>query len=222
MKTLLKRLAPLCLCATAALTFASTAAEAGGNGSLFSSNAGIFGAASNAMDLPRSKPLLYTDAEPVKVENLVVDEDSAPPRAELFLASSRNQFSEQDLSCLSEALYHEARGEGARGQAAVAEVILNRVDSRRFPRTVCGVVNQPSQFSYTIGGRKPIRNKAAYLRARAIAENALAGAPRVLTGGATYFHTPAVRPAWSRRFQRTVRIGQHIFYRRGGQRVASN
>lgn len=221
MKTLLKRLAPLCLCATAALTFASTAAEAGGNGSLFSSNAGIFGAASNAMDLPRSKPLLYTDAEPVKVENLVVDEDSAP-RAELFLASSRNQFSEQDLSCLSEALYHEARGEGARGQAAVAEVILNRVDSRRFPRTVCGVVNQPSQFSYTIGGRKPIRNKAAYLRARAIAENALAGAPRVLTGGATYFHTPAVRPAWSRRFQRTVRIGQHIFYRRGGQRVASN
>lgn len=222
MKTLLKRLAPLCLCATAALTFASTAAEAGGNGSLFSSNAGIFGAASNAMDLPRSKPLLYTDAEPVKVENLVVDEDSDTPRAELFLASSRNQFSEQDLSCLSEALYHEARGEGARGQAAVAEVILNRVDSRRFPRTVCGVVNQPSQFSYTIGGRKPIRNKAAYLRARAIAENALAGAPRVLTGGATYFHTPAVRPAWSRRFQRTVRIGQHIFYRRGGQRVASN
>lgn len=96
------------------------------------------------------------------------------------------------------------------------------MDSRRFPRTVCGVVNQPSQFSYTIGGRKPIRNKAAYLRARAIAENALAGAPRVLTGGATYFHTPAVRPAWSRRFQRTVRIGQHIFYRRGGQRVASN
>ncbi|MFD1058047.1 cell wall hydrolase [Paracoccus fistulariae] len=158
----------------------------------------------------------------MKVENLVVDEDSDTPRAELFLASSRNQFSEQDLSCLSEALYHEARGEGARGQAAVAEVILNRVDSRRFPRTVCGVVNQPSQFSYTIGGRKPIRNKAAYLRARAIAENALAGAPRVLTGGATYFHTPAVRPAWSRRFQRTVRIGQHIFYRRGGQRVASN
>lgn len=84
MKTLLKRLAPLCLCATAALTFASTAAEAGGNGSLFSSNAGIFGAASNAMDLPRSKPLLYTDAEPVKVENLVVDEDSDTPGPSCF------------------------------------------------------------------------------------------------------------------------------------------
>lgn len=222
MKTLLKRLAPVCVCATATITVASTAATAGGNGSLFSSDAGIFGAASSAMELPRPKPLLYTDAEPVKVENLVVNEDSDIPDAELFLASTRNQFSEQDLNCLSEAVYHEARGESAQGQAAVAEVILNRVDSRSFPRTVCGVVNQPAQFSYTIGGRKPIRNKAAYMRARNIAEHALAGAPRVLTGGATYFHTPAVRPAWSHRFQRTVRIGQHIFYRRGGQRIASN
>ncbi|MBC9247020.1 cell wall hydrolase [Paracoccus sp. 11-3] len=222
MKTLLKRFAPVCLCATAALTFASAAANAGGNGSLFSSDAGIFGAASNAMELPRPKPLLYTDAEPVKVENLVIDEDYDAPDAKLFLASTRTQFSEQDLNCLSEAVYHEARGESSQGQAAVAEVILNRVDSRAFPRTVCGVVNQPSQFSYTIGGPKPIRNKAAYMRARNIAENALAGAPRVLTGGATYFHTPAVRPAWSHRFQRTARIGQHIFYRRGGQRVASN
>lgn len=225
MKTLLKRLAPFCVCATATLTVASTTAHAGGNGSLFSSNAGIFGAASNAMELPRPKPLLYTDAEPVKVENLVVEEDydvTDVPEAELFLASTRNQFTEQDLNCLSEAVYHEARGESAQGQAAVAEVILNRVDSRVFPRTVCGVVHQPSQFSYTIGGPKPIQNKAAYMRARNIAEAALAGAPRVLTGGATYFHTPAVNPDWSHRFQRTVRIGQHIFYRRGSQRIASN
>ncbi len=54
-----------------------------------------------------------------------------------------------------------------------------------------------------------------------IAQDALSGAPRQLTGGATYFHTPAVRPAWARRFQKTVQIGRHIFYRTG-QRVASN
>jgi N-acetylmuramoyl-L-alanine amidase len=66
-----------------------------------------------------------------------------------------------------------------------------------------------------------MRNKSAILRARAIAEAALSGAPRNLTGGATYFHTPAVRPAWSHRFQRTVQIGRHIFYR-PGTRVASN
>lgn len=212
MKTLLKRLAPICLCAAALTNLSSNAATAGGNGSLFSSDVALFGAASDPMEMPRPRPLLYTGADPVKIEN---------GSEQIFLARSNARYSADDLSCLSEALYHEARGEGKKGQAAVAEVILNRVDSRRFPSTVCGVINQPSQFSYTIGGRKPIRNKAAYSRARAIAENALAGAPRVLTGGATYFHTPAVRPAWSHRFQRTVQIGRHIFYRRG-QRVASN
>lgn len=210
---LLRRLAPLCVCA-AAITLAVPATSlAGGNGSLFSADVPMFGAASDPMDLPRPRPLLYTGAEPVKIEN-------GPEQ--VFHARANTKFSANDLTCMAEALYHEARGEGAKGQAAVAEVILNRVDSRAFPSTVCGVVNQPSQFSYTIGGKKAIRNKAAYLRARAIAETALSGAPRVLTGGATYFHTPAVRPAWAHRFQRTVQIGQHIFYRRGGQQLASN
>lgn len=217
MKTLLRRTVPLCLCASA-LTLTATGASAG-NGSLFSSDAGLFAAVANRAESPRPTPLLYTDAEPVKVENPVADEI---PSAKTFLASSRGRFNERDLNCLAEAIYHEARGESTQGQAAVAEVILNRVESRQFPPSVCGVVNQPSQFSYTIGGKKKIGNKAAYLRARDIARNALAGAPRVLTGGATYFHTPAVRPSWSHRFQRTVRIGQHIFYRPGGQRVASN
>lgn len=220
MKTLLRRMARLCLCASA-LTLTATVASAG-NGSLFSSDGGLFsGAATGATmgETARPTPLLYTDAEPVQAESRVAED---LPSAKVFLASSRGRYDERDLNCLAEAIYHEARGESTRGQAAVAEVILNRVDSRQFPASVCGVVNQPSQFSYTIGGRKPIGNKSAYLRARDIARNALAGAPRVLTGGATYFHTPAVRPAWSQRFQQTVRIGQHIFYRPGGQRVASN
>ena len=206
------RLALICLGAAVAIPFASTSASADGNASLFSADASIFSAAQNPMDLPRSKPLLYTGATPVKVE-------TAPDQ--IFLAKATPRYSQQDVGCLAEALYHEARGEGPKGQAAVAEVILNRVDSRAFPSTVCGVINQPSQFSYTIGGRKSIRNKGAFLRAKQIAEAALSGAPRVLTGGATYFHTPSVRPAWSNRFQRTVQIGRHIFYR-SGQRVASN
>ncbi|MDP5308274.1 cell wall hydrolase [Paracoccus spongiarum] len=209
---LLKRLAPICLCVAATTTLLPGASQAGGNGSLFSADVALFGAATDPMELPRPKPLLYTGAEPVKIEN-------APEQ--VFQARASTRVSADDVACMAEALYHEARGEGAKGQAAVAEVILNRVDSGAFPSTVCGVINQPSQFSYTIGGRKPIRNKSAYLRARAIAEAALSGAPRVLTGGATYFHTPAVRPAWSHRFQRTVQIGRHIFYRRG-QRMASN
>ncbi|WP_255330733.1 cell wall hydrolase [Paracoccus albicereus] len=163
-------------------------------------------------DTPRVHPLRFADAKPAQVRN-------GPEQ--VYLARATQRFSEADLACLTEALYFEARGEGKQGQAAVAEVILNRVDSRAFPSSVCGVVNQQSQFSYTIGGKKRIGNKAAYLRVRNIAEAALSGAPRTLTNGATYFHTPSVRPAWSHRFQRTVQIGRHIFYR-SGQRLASN
>ncbi|WBU52337.1 cell wall hydrolase [Paracoccus sp. SCSIO 75233] len=123
------------------------------------------------------------------------------------------------LACLTEALYFEARGEGRAGQQAVAEVILNRVDSRAFPGSVCGVIYQRGQFSYKKGRR--MSNAKAAARARQIATEALSGAPRDLTDGATYFHTTAVRPSWSRRFTRTTKIGSHIFYR-NGRRVASN
>ncbi|MDO5529897.1 MAG: cell wall hydrolase [Paracoccus sp. (in: a-proteobacteria)] len=121
--------------------------------------------------------------------------------------------------CLAEALYFEARGEGVNGQRAVAEVILNRVDSRQFPSSVCGVVNQRGQFTYRRG--LPMSNRAAAARANSIAAEFLNGAPRNLTGGATYFHATHVRPSWSRRFVRTTQIGAHIFYR-PGQRVAAN
>ena len=68
------------------------------------------------------------------------------------------------LHCLTEALYFEARGEGRSGQRAVAEVILNRVDSRTFPNSVCGVVHQRGQFTYNKGRR--MSNAAAAARAR--------------------------------------------------------
>ncbi|WP_410218675.1 cell wall hydrolase [Paracoccus sp. (in: a-proteobacteria)] len=216
MPKLINRLAHACLCAATALPLLTVSAAAGGSGSLFTSEASMFGALEAAARTPGLSPLLYTDPRPAKVESKPKE-----PVEQLHLASTRSGYSKADVDCMAEALYHEARGEGTQGQLAVAEVILNRVDSGRFPSTVCGVINQPSQFSYTIGGAKPIRNKAAYLRARDIAQNALAGAPRQLTGGATYFHTPAVRPAWSRRFERTVQIGRHIFYRTQ-QRIASN
>lgn len=125
----------------------------------------------------------------------------------------------ESLRCLTEALYFEARGESRSGQRAVAEVILNRVDSRAFPGSVCHVVHQRGQFSYRKGLR--MSNAAAAARARTIASDLLAGAPRSLTGGATYFHTTSVRPSWSRRFTQTTKIGRHVFYR-SGRRVASN
>ena len=127
-------------------------------------------------------------------------------------------------ACLAEALYFEARGESIKGQFAVAEVILNRVDSRHFPNTVCGVVKQGTgrkyacQFTYTCDGYKDvIREKAAYARVGKVAKLMLEGAPRPLTQGATYYHTKAVKPKWSRKFHRTATIGVHHFYRRPTQ-----
>ena len=148
---------------------------------------------------------------------------------------SRNWLSKQSHpelgaqgSCLAEALYFEARGESVKGQFAVAEVIMNRVDSPSFPNTVCGVVHQGTgkkyacQFTYTCDGHpEVISEEAAYNNAAKIAALMVRGAARPLTDGATYYHTKAVAPAWSRKFSRTAAIGVHYFYRRHTQ-LSSN
>ncbi len=125
-----------------------------------------------------------------------------------------------DWRCLSEALYFEARGESVKGQFAVAEVILNRVKSSKFPGSVCAVVNQGTgklnrcQFSYTCDGNpENIHEPSAYRNVGKIARVLLDGAPRNLTVGATYYHNHTVRPRWSRVFTRTASIDGHLFYR---------
>lgn len=134
----------------------------------------------------------------------------------------------EQWQCLAEALYFEARGESVKGQFAVAEVILNRVDSPDFPDTVCGVVHQGTgkryqcQFTYTCDGRpERISEPTAWERVGKVARAALDGARRQLTAGATYYHSRAVRPSWARRFVKTAEIGVHRFYR-AQVRVSSN
>lgn len=126
-----------------------------------------------------------------------------------------------EWSCLTEALYFEARGETVKGQFAVAEVIQNRVKSARFPDTFCGVINQGTgrkyqcQFTYTCDGlAETIREPRAYDRVAKVARAVMDGKAGDLTGGATFYHTIAVKPSWSKKFTRTARIGVHIFYRR--------
>ncbi|MBV0890598.1 cell wall hydrolase [Paracoccus sp. Z118] len=154
-------------------------------------------------------------------ERLQQNRAAATGPERLIQAKAAPGIDSRELGCMTEAIYFESRGEPVSGQRAVAEVILNRVDDPRFPRSVCGVVNQKGQFSYK-GNVGKIRKGAAYNTALHIATEALSGAPRVLTDGATYFHTHRVNPSWSRKFTRTTRIGAHIFYRQGARRVASN
>lgn len=137
-----------------------------------------------------------------------------------WLMAQPEPTGDEQWQCLTEALYFEARGESLDGQIAVAEVILNRVDSPLYPRTVCGVVKQRGgggcQFSYVCDGRTKMREKSAANLAGRIARAMLDGAPRVLTDGATHFHTRGVRPSWSKRFAKTASIGAHLFYRQPG------
>lgn len=131
-----------------------------------------------------------------------------------FLDALPATSGDEQWQCLTTALYHEARGESVRGQFAVAEVILNRADSPAYPRSICGVVNQGCQFSYTCDGKSDrAKEKGAWIRAGKIARLMMDGAPRALTAGATHFHTVNIRPSWSRRFERTAAIGAHLFYR---------
>ncbi|WP_306152584.1 cell wall hydrolase [Roseovarius sp. MMSF_3281] len=148
-------------------------------------------------------------------------------RPEVGLTYSRDWLDAQPVvaggpqwECLSEALYFEARGETVKGQFAVAEVIMNRVDSAEFPNSICGVVNQGTgrkyqcQFTYTCDGHKEvIAEPRAYARVGKVAHMMMRGVTRPLTEGATHYHTRAVSPRWARVFPRTATIGVHHFYK---------
>jgi len=123
-------------------------------------------------------------------------------------------------ACLSEAIYFEARGEPVEGQFAVAEVILNRVDSPKFPNSICKVVRQGTgrkhacQFSYNCDGKlEYIANGSAYDQAKRVARVSMDRKTRPLTKGATFYHATFVSPSWARSFQHVATIGVHKFYK---------
>ena len=147
---------------------------------------------------------------------------------EAILASTPAAKGDAQWECLTEALYFEARGESVKGQFAVAEVILNRVDSPDYPDSVCAVVNQGTgrkyacQFSYTCDGLSDtVNDRRSWAKLGRIAEAMIEDGPRELTGGATHYHTTAVNPSWAGRIPRTAAIGAHLFYREA-TRTASN
>lgn len=142
----------------------------------------------------------------------------APFRLTNALESSR------ELECLSEAVYYEARGETPGGQAAVAQVVLNRVRHPSFPKSICGVVFQGAaahrgcQFSFACdGSMRRARETGAWKRAQKVATRALSGAVMSEVGAATHFHTTGVAPGWGPRLLRVAQVGMHVFYRFGGR-----
>ncbi|MEO9786046.1 MAG: cell wall hydrolase [Aurantimonas coralicida] len=130
-------------------------------------------------------------------------------------------MSKKEQSCLANGLYFEARGESTMGQAAVAQVILNRVRNPAFPNTICGVVYQNKnwrnrcQFSFACdGARDRVSDSGSWAKAKRIAEQVTRGEIWINeVGSATHYHANYVRPRWAGAMERVDKIGKHIFYR---------
>jgi spore germination cell wall hydrolase CwlJ-like protein len=150
----------------------------------------------------------------------VTGEDKRPMSpAERLKLDERGRMKAE--KCLAEAVYYEARGEPALGQIAVAQVILNRAFSGKYPNTVCGVVYQNShrhlacQFTFACDGiRDVVREPDMWDRAKKISSEMLDGKlwlPEV--GKATHYHARYVHPGWVREMKKMYKLGVHIFYR---------
>lgn len=165
-----------------------------------------------------SEPVVQPLPEPVEAapeqsaEDEVFNAVEAASLAELVAAQPRGALP-RELDCLAGAIYFEAKGESLTGQLAVGRVIVARTQSGRFPASYCGVVLQPSQFSFVRGRSMPNvnRSSAQWQRAAAIARIAHSGAWESPVEGALFFHAKHVSPGW--RLTRMARVENHVFYR---------
>jgi N-acetylmuramoyl-L-alanine amidase len=168
-------------------------------------------------NVPQTAPVA-TPVAPVEQNSVEPAVDTAKSEAEEFdtlaqaVAAQDSAAASDALQCLAGAIYFESKGEPLTGQLAVAEVIINRAKSGRFPADVCGVVKQRGQFSFVRGGEIPSINAGtAYRTAIAVAKVALASAWNSPADKALYFNTPDRRP--SVRAVKVASIGNHVFYR---------
>jgi len=134
--------------------------------------------------------------------------------------------SASEKRCLAEAIYFEARSETEEGQAAVAQVVLNRVASGLYPASICGVVYQNRshyhgcQFSFACEGKSlRVNEPEAWRDAVRVADSVIAGRTYLAdVGNSTHYHADYVRPRWAKALKKMEVIGRHIFYRlRPGQ-----
>ena len=163
-----------------------------------------------------ASPAAPAGAQATQATVSLADSMRGKPLAEQVEAYGRTETDNQEQDCLASAVYFEARGEPAEGQLAVAEVVLNRTKSGKYPASICGVVEQPWQFSFVNRtGRIPAANRSseAWRKAVAVARIAQDRVSDTLTDGVLWYHADYVAPSWGRRLNRETKIGLHIFYR---------
>jgi N-acetylmuramoyl-L-alanine amidase len=127
----------------------------------------------------------------------------------LPVAAAPQTIDDHSVTCLARTVYFEARGEPLAAQKAVAEVVMNRVQ-QGFAPSICGVVYQRRQFSWTTRPAR-VREAAAYARARDLSIRLLAGFEPRHDRRSTYFYSGRRRPTWAKKMWPTERIGKHLF-----------
>jgi spore germination cell wall hydrolase CwlJ-like protein len=139
----------------------------------------------------------------------------AQPLSALVAANGDGPALDSEATCLATAVYFESMGESLEGQLAVAQVVINRSKSGRYPTSLCGVVKQKAQFSFVRSGQFPRIDTGsdAWRKAQSIARIATASIAKVLPTDVLWYHADYVAPSWGRRLARVEKIGAHIFYR---------
>ena len=116
-------------------------------------------------------------------------------------------------ACLSLALYHEARGEPLQGQLMAARVIMNRMQSPRWPSSMCAVITQDRQFSFYRKDNTPKpRDEVAWAKAQKLAVEIINDPDILPFSTSDHYHTVEVHPVWRRTLHKVVRIGRHVFW----------
>ena len=133
---------------------------------------------------------------------------------DLVLAYAGTRTADREQECLANAVYFEARSEPLEGQLAVAEVVMNRAASGRYPTDLCSVITQKAQFSFIQRGKFPRadRESEAWKKAVAIASIARQKLAGTLPSGVLWYHATYVSPSWGKRLTKQTQIGLHIFY----------
>jgi spore germination cell wall hydrolase CwlJ-like protein len=141
----------------------------------------------------------------------------------LFFSADQDQMIdhtsyERELSCLAQAVWFEARGSSFADKLAVGQVVLNRVASTDHADTVCGVIWEPNQFSWTNDGLADVVKIENRIDEDAWLDSVLASLTAYkadvpdLTEGATHYHAIYVDPAWADKLHERGQIGEHLYY----------
>ena len=129
-----------------------------------------------------------------------------------FQEVSAKELTKAEITCLTRNAYFEARNQGEKGILATVFVVLNRTKDSRFPSSTCKVISQPSQFSW-YGKGKVVKDHKTYKEIEGLVREVVSGKHRDITKGSTHFHTTKVKPSWRNNLTKTVKIGDHVFYK---------